>query len=166
MLVGARFGQGLGEALAAPAALSLVVLLFTDSRERAKAIGAWGGIAGTGATLGVVISGLIVQEISWRWIFLVNLPVAATVVFIIPRMVKESRLSGERRIDVAGAVLVTGGLTLVVDGLLNASTHSWGSSDTLIPLLIGIALLIAFTGSQVASRTPLVPRRFFTTAPG
>lgn len=161
MLVGARFGQGLGEALAAPAALSLVVLLFTDSRERAKAIGAWGGIAGTGATLGVVISGLIVQEISWRWIFLVNLPVAAIVVFIVPRMVRESRMSGERRIDVVGAVLVTGGLTLVVDGLLNASTHSWGNGNTLIPLLIGVALLIAFTVWQAASRNPLVPRRFF-----
>lgn len=162
MLVGARFGQGLGEALAAPAALSLVVLLFTDPGERGKAIGAWGGISGTGATLGVVISGVIVQWISWRWIFLVNLPVAAIVLFSVPRLVTESRLSGERRIDFLGAVLVTGGLTLVVDGLLNASTRSWDSSDTLIPLVIGIALLIAFTAWQVASRTPLVPRRFFT----
>jgi MFS family permease len=162
MLVGARFGQGLGEALAAPAALSLVVLLFTDPKERAKAIGAWGGISGADATLGVVISGVIVQWISWRWIFLVNLPVAGIVVFIVPRMIRESRLSRERQIDFLGAVLVTGGLTLVVDGLLNASTHSWGSGDTLIPLLIGVALLVAFTVWQVASRTPLVPRRFFT----
>jgi MFS family permease len=99
MLVGARFGQGLGEALAAPAALSLVVLLFTDPKERAKAIGAWGGISGAGATLGVVISGVIVQWISWRWIFLVNLPVAGIVVFIVPRMIRESRLSRERQID-------------------------------------------------------------------
>src|ERR1700728_559689 len=161
MLVTARFAQGLGEALAAPAALSLVVLLFTEARERAKAVGAWGGIAGLGATLGVVISGIIVDEISWRWIFLVNIPVAAVVVFVVPHMVSESRVSGNRRIDFPGAVLVTGGLTLVVDGLLNASSHSWGSSTVLAALLTGAALLIAFTISQAVSKNPLVPRRFF-----
>src|SRR6201996_6156557 len=75
MLVISRFAQGLGEALAAPAALALVVLLFPDSTERAKAIGAWGGIAIIGATIGVVLSGIIVDALSWRWIFLVNLPV-------------------------------------------------------------------------------------------
>ncbi|MEZ0093643.1 DHA2 family efflux MFS transporter permease subunit [Streptacidiphilus sp. EB129] len=160
-LIGARFGQGLGEALAAPAALSLVVLLFHDPKERAKAIGAWGGIAGLGATLGVVISGIIVNEISWRWIFLVNLPVAAIVVFILPRMVTESRMEGDRKIDFMGAVFVTGGLTLVVDGLLNASDHGWGSDNVLIPLLIGTALLIGFGLSQAASKAPLVPLRFF-----
>src|ERR1700728_446084 len=140
MLITARFAQGLGEAIAAPARLSRVVLLFTDPRERAKAVGAWGGIAGLGATLGVVISGIIVSEISWRWIFLVNIPVAAVVVFIVPRMVAESRADGQRRIDFPGAVLVTGGLTLVVDGLLNASSHSWGSSTVLVALLAGAAL--------------------------
>jgi EmrB/QacA subfamily drug resistance transporter len=161
MLVTARFAQGLGEALAAPAALSLVVLLFTDTRERAKAIGAWGGIIGVGATLGVVISGIIVDEIGWRWIFLVNLPVALMIVFVVPRMVSESRIGGERRIDFMGAVLVTGGLTLMVDGLLNASSHDWGSSTVLIPLLTGAALLTGFAISQAVSKDPLVPRRFF-----
>ena len=161
MLITARFAQGFGEALAAPAALSLVVLLFTEARERAKAVGAWGGIAGLGATLGVVISGIIVDEISWRWIFLVNIPVAAIVVFVVPRMIPESRASGNRRIDFLGAVLVTGGLTLVVDGLLTASSHAWGSSTVLIPLATGVALLAGFAVSQAVSRNPLVPRRFF-----
>jgi EmrB/QacA subfamily drug resistance transporter len=161
MLITARFAQGLGEAIAAPAALSLVVLLFTDARERAKAVGAWGGIAGLGATLGVVISGIIVSEIGWRWIFLVNIPVAAVVVFVVPRMVAESRAAGQRRIDLLGAALVTGGLTLVVYGLLNASSHAWGSGAVLIPLATGIVLLAGFAGWQVVGSNPLVPRRFF-----
>jgi EmrB/QacA subfamily drug resistance transporter len=161
MLVAARFGQGLGEALAAPAALSLVVLLFHDPKERAKAIGLWGAITATGATIGVVLSGIIVSEISWRWIFLVNLPVALVVVFVLPRMVTESRINGDRRIDYLGAVLVTAGLTVLVDGLLQASDHSWGSSNVLVPLLIGVALLAGFVTSQLVVAAPLVPLRFF-----
>ncbi|HEY2651074.1 MAG TPA: MFS transporter [Solirubrobacteraceae bacterium] len=161
MLITSRFVQGLGEALAAPAALSLVVLLFEDPKERAQAIGGWAGITILGATLGVVISGVIVDEISWRWIFLVNLPVAAFVILFVSRMIHESRASGKPRIDVLGAVLVTGGLTLLVDGVLNASSHHWGSSAVIAPLAAGIALLVAFAASQVAVRQPLVPLRFF-----
>jgi EmrB/QacA subfamily drug resistance transporter len=163
MLITARFAQGLGEAIAAPAALSRVVLLFTDPRERAKAVGARGGIAGLGATLGVVISGIIVSEISWRWIFLVNIPVAAVVVFIVPRMVAESRAGGQAGSagSTSRAVLVTGGLTLVVYGLLNAASHAWGSGAVLIPLATGIVLLGGFAGWQVGGSNPLVPRRFF-----
>jgi EmrB/QacA subfamily drug resistance transporter len=161
MLVVSRFGQGLGEALASPAALSLVVLAFTDPKERAKAIGVWGGIAGLGATVGVVISGMIVDWLSWRWIFLVNVPVAAVVLTILRSMVKEARASGKQRIDYMGAVLVTSGLTLVVDGLLQRSSHAWGSSSVLIPLAIGVGLLIVLVVWQVISADPLIPQRFF-----
>jgi EmrB/QacA subfamily drug resistance transporter len=161
MLVGARFVQGLGEALASPAALSLVVLLFADPIERAKAIGAWGGITGLGATLGVVISGVIVDALSWRWIFLVNLPVAAVVLFVLPRMVQESRKAGSRSLDLTGALLVTGGLVLVADGLLNASAHGWGSTAVVLPLGAGVGLLMAFALSQARFRDPLVPASFF-----
>jgi EmrB/QacA subfamily drug resistance transporter len=161
MLVGARFAQGLGEALASPAALSLVVLLFRDPTERAKAIGAWGGITILGATLGVVISGVIVDALNWRWIFLVNLPIAAIVIFILPRMVAESRKAGSRSLDLTGALLVTGALVLIVDGLLNASTHDWGSSAVLLPLGLGAALVAAFAGTQVTFKEPLIPNSFF-----
>jgi EmrB/QacA subfamily drug resistance transporter len=161
MLVVARFAQGLGEAFAGPAALSLVLLLFTDPRERTKAIGIWGAIAGVGITLGLIVSGIIVDGIGWRWIFLVNVPVAVVVVTMIPRLVSESR-AGSGRIGYPGALLVTGGVTLAVDGLLNASTHGWANGAVLIPLLAGVALLAGFTASQVAARNPLVPRRFFT----
>src|SRR6201998_2399402 len=144
MLVGARFAQGLGEALASPAALALVALLFNDPKERGRAIGGFGGFTILGATLGVVISGFIVDQLSWRWIFLVNLPVAAFVIFVLPRMVKESRMRGKQRIDIGGALLVTGGLTLLVDGLLNSSNHGWGNGAVIAPPPGAVALLIAF----------------------
>jgi EmrB/QacA subfamily drug resistance transporter len=161
MLVISRFAQGLGEALAAPAALSLVVLLFPDATERAKAIGAWGGITVLGATLGVVLSGIIIDALSWRWVFLVNLPVAAVVLFVLPRMVEESRKAGPRQLDIIGALLITGSLVLIVDGLLNASTHSFGSTAVLVPFAIGIGLLIVFAITQLTFQHPLVPTSFF-----
>src|ERR1700753_2428171 len=162
LLVGARVAQGLREALASPAALSLVALLFNDPKERARAIGGFGGVTILGATLGVVISGFIVDQLSWRWIFLVNLPVAAVVIFVLPRMVKESRMPGKQRIDIVGALLVTGGLTLLVDGMLNSSNHGWGTGAVIAPLAGGVALLIAFAISQLTVRQPLIPPRFFT----
>jgi EmrB/QacA subfamily drug resistance transporter len=161
MMIVSRFAQGLGGALATPAALSLVVLLFPDTTERAKAIGAWGGITVLGATLGVVLSGIIIDLLSWRWIFLVNIPVAAIVLFVLPGMVKESRKAGSRQLDLTGALLVTGSLVAIVDGLLNASNHGWGSSTVLLPLGIGVALMIAFVITQMRFREPLIPRNFF-----
>jgi EmrB/QacA subfamily drug resistance transporter len=160
-LIGARFAQGLGEAVAAPAALSMVVLLFTEPTERAKAISAFGGITIMGATLGVVISGIIVSALSWRWIFFVNIPVAIVAVTMVTRMIPESRITKHGRLDWIGAVLVTAGLTAVVDGLLSASNHDWGSAAVLIPLLGGIALLVGFVASQMVIEDPLVPLRFF-----
>lgn len=161
MLICARFAQGLGQAIASPAALSLVVLAFTDPKERAKAVGMWGAIAGLGGTLGVVLSGIIVDWLNWRWIFLVNLPVALIVVFIVPRMVSETRTAQDRHVDYLGALLVTSGLTLIVDGLLQASSHNWGSSNVLIPLVVGGALLAGFVVSQIVGSRPLIPKQFF-----
>jgi EmrB/QacA subfamily drug resistance transporter len=160
-LIGARFVQGLGEAVAAPAALSMVVLLFADPVERAKAIGAFGGITIMGATLGVVISGVIVSVLSWRWIFFVNIPVAILAVTMVTRMIPESRIAKHGRLDWIGAVLVTAGLTAIVDGLLSASSHGWGSAAVLIPLLGGVALTVGFVLSQLVIENPLVPLRFF-----
>src|ERR1700759_2954755 len=87
MLVASRFLQGAGEALAAPASLGLIALLFPDPRERVKALGIWGGIAGLGGTSGTVISGVLVDLASWRWIFFINLPVAAFALIMVPRLV-------------------------------------------------------------------------------
>ncbi|MEP7019776.1 MAG: MFS transporter [Pseudonocardiales bacterium] len=162
MLVASRFLQGAGEALAAPASLGLIALLFPDPRERMKALGLWGGIAGLGGTSGTVISGLLVDLASWRWIFFINLPVALAALVMVPRLVSESRMVREaQRPDYAGALTGTGGLIAVVDGLLQAATHPWGSVQVLLPLLGGLALLALMVWIEMRSDAPLIPLEFF-----
>lgn len=162
-LVGARFAQGVGEALAAPAAFGLIALLFTDPAERVKAIGLFGGIAGIAGTSGPIVSGVLVEYATWRWIFLVNLPVAIVAVALVPRLVS-GRLgrvrAGTAGLDLRGAVLVTAGLTGLVYGLIEAAIHPWGSPRVLLPLLAGALLLPAFVLSQRTAADPLMPLRF------
>jgi EmrB/QacA subfamily drug resistance transporter len=162
MLVASRFLQGAGEALAAPASLGLIALLFPDPRERMKALGMWGGIAGLGGTSGTVISGALVDLASWRWIFFVNLPVALFALVMVPRLTSESRMVRDgRRPDFAGAITGTGGLIAVVDGLLQAANHPWGSAQVLLPLLGGLALLGVMVRIEATSESPLIPLEFF-----
>jgi EmrB/QacA subfamily drug resistance transporter len=162
MLVASRFLQGAGEAMAAPASLGLIALLFPDTRERMKALGLWGGIAGLGGTSGTVISGAFVDLASWRWIFFINLPVAIFALAMVPRLVSESRMVRESgHPDYAGAITGTGGLIAVVDGLLQAATHPWGSVQVLLPLLGGLALLALMVWIEARSDAPLVPLEFF-----
>jgi EmrB/QacA subfamily drug resistance transporter len=162
MLIISRFAQGAGEALASPAALALVVLLFTDPGERTRALGIWSGLAGLGGTMGVLISGLIVNFVSWRWIFFVNIPIAAVAIALIPRLVDESRAeTASRRIDVPGAVLVTSGVLALIDGFLAASRHSWGSPNVVLPLAIGVAALLALVVVESRTKDPLIPITFF-----
>jgi len=162
MLILSRFGQGAGEALASPAALSLVVLLFRDASERTKALGIWSGLAGLGGTVGVLLSGIIVNFVSWRWIFLINVPIAAVAITLVPRLVGESRAeAASRRVDIPGAILATGGVLALVDGLLAASRHAWGSPQVLWPLLGGIAALVALVAVEQRTREPLIPMTFF-----
>ena len=163
MLVSSRFVQGLGEALAGPAALGMIPVLFPDSRERMKALGAWGGLSALGGTFGSVISGALTGLTSWRWIFYINIPVAALALLLVPRVMSESRMARKgQRVDVAGAVTATGGLVAVADGLLQAASHPWGSWRVLLPLLGGVALLAIMTVVEARSPDPMIPVRFFT----
>ena len=162
MLVASRFVQGTGEALAGPAALGMIPLLFPDARERMKALGVWGGIGGLGGTLGTVISGALTGLASWRWIFYINIPVVLFGLLMVPRVLSESRMARDgRRIDVAGAVAATGGLVAIVDGLLQASSHPWGSWPVLLPLLGGAGLLAVMVAVEARAPEPLIPVRFF-----
>ena len=162
MLIMSRFAQGAGEALASPAALALVVLLFTDAKERTRALGIWSGLAGLGGTMGVLISGLIVNFISWRWIFFVNVPIAAIALALVPGLVSENRAeTASRRVDLPGAVLVTGGVLALIDGFLAASRHSWGSGAVVWPLVVGIGALLALIVVESRTRDPLIPIKFF-----
>ncbi|MEU9826050.1 MFS transporter [Micromonospora chersina] len=162
MLVGGRFVQGIGEALAAPAALGLIALIFPDPGERMKALGIWGGISGVAGVTGVVISGVLTDLASWRWLFYINVPIALLALLMVPRLVSESRMVREhKRLDFPGAVTATGGLIAVVYGLLQAAEHPWGSSRVLVPLLGGLALLAVMLLIESRSKDPLIPLRFF-----
>ena len=109
-LVVARFVQGGGEALAAPAALGLIAVMFTDPAERMKALGLAGGITALGGVFGTVIGGIIVDLASWRWAFFINLPIAALALILVPRLVSESRMQGRQRPNPTGAIIGTVGL--------------------------------------------------------
>ena len=162
MLVASRFLQGAGEALAAPASLGLIALLFPDPRERMKALGIWGGIAGLGGTSGTVISGVLTDLVSWRWIFFINLPVALFALVVVPTLVAESKMESKHgRPDFLGAILGTSGLIAVVYGLLEAVPHSWGSVNVLGPLLGGLLLLALMVFVEARSSAPLIPLEFF-----
>ncbi len=159
LLIG-RFVQGTGAAMASPAALSLITLLFPGTEERAKALSIWGGIAGLGSTLGLVISGVLTGLVSWRWIFLINLPVAALSLFLLPRLIAESRAALRTRLDVPGAVLGTGAAFSVVYGLLQAGEAGWGDPACFVPLILGAALGVAFLAVESRTAEPLVPLPF------
>jgi EmrB/QacA subfamily drug resistance transporter len=162
MLVSSRFLQGIGEALAAPASLGLIALLFPDPHERMKALGIWGGIAGLGGTSGTVISGVLTDLVSWRWIFFINLPVALFALLVVPRLVSESRMERKHaRPDFLGAVTGTAGLIAVVYGLLKAIDYSWGDQHVLVPFLGGLALLALMVFIEARSDAPLIPLEFF-----
>jgi MFS family permease len=127
-----------------------------------KALGLWGGIAGLGGTSGTVISGLLVDLASWRWIFFINLPVALFAFLMVPTLVSESRMTHHgRRPDYWGAITGTAGLIAVVDGLIEAATHPWGSSHVLVPLVGGLALLALMFYIESVSEAPLIPLSFF-----
>jgi EmrB/QacA subfamily drug resistance transporter len=163
MMIIGRIGQGTAEAIAAPASLGLIALLFTDERERTKALGIWGGLMALGGTLGYVISGVLTDLASWRWIFYINVPVAVLVLVLLPGLVAESRMVRDRhaRLDVAGAITATGGLFAIVYGLLQAAEHPWGSARVLVPLVAGVLLLTAMVLVERRAKNPLIPLGFF-----
>ena len=155
-----RFAQGLGEALAAPASLGIIAILFTDPAERIKALGIFGGLAGLGGTSGTVISGFI-THVDWRWIFFINVPVAVAALILVPRLVSESKSAQAHRPDFLGAITGTAGLLAVVYGLLHAADHSWGSTGVLLPLAGGLLLIGPMVLIEARSSDPLIPLSFF-----
>ncbi len=159
LLFGARALQGAFAALMAPAALSLLTVTFTEPRERARAFGVYGGIAGGGAAIGLVLGGLLTQYASWRWCLLVNVPVALVAALAASRVVRESRAEGRAHYDIPGAVTVTLGLVALVYGFTKAETDGWASSTTITLLAAAVALLAAFVTIEMRSSHPLLPLR-------
>lgn len=159
VLISARALQGLFAALMAPAALSLISLAFTEPAERAKAFGVYGGASGGGAALGLILGGVLTEYSSWRWCFLVNVPIALFAAWAATRVVSESRAHGETRYDLPGAFTATLGVTSLVYGFSKASEDGWSSSTTLGFIALGVALLVSFVIIENRSTHPLLPMR-------
>src|SRR3989440_2002171 len=156
-LVGARAVQGLGGAVASAVSLSLMMTLFTEPAERAKAMGVFGFVAAGGGSLGVLLGGVLTDVLDWHWIFLVNLPIGILVCVLSMRLLPASRpAAGERRLDVLGAVTVTVALMLAVYAIVNGNQAGWTSAQTLGLLGAAATLLAAFVVIESKVRSPLV----------
>ena len=161
LLFAARGLQGAFAALLAPAALSLITVTFVEPRERAKAFGVFGAIAGGGAALGLILGGVLTEYASWRWCLGVNVPIAiATALAAVP-LVKESKAHGDTHYDIPGALLATGGLVSLVYGFTKAADTSigWTGGQTLVFLGIAAVLLVAFFVWESRAANPLLPLR-------
>ena len=162
LLVGARAVQGLGGAIVAAVALSLIMILFTEAGDRAKAMGVFGFVAAGGGTVGVVAGGLLTDTLNWHWIFLVNLPIGVAVYALCLALLPASNVHvAVGRVDVAGAVTVTASLMLAVYAIVNGNTDGWTSAQTLGLLAGAVALLALFLGIELRVRSPLVPLGLF-----
>jgi EmrB/QacA subfamily drug resistance transporter len=161
-LIGFRAVQGLGGALLAPAALSLLMTTFAEGRERNLALGIYGAASGSGAAAGVLLGGLLTSYLSWSWIFFINVPVGVAAIALTPVLLRESRAELEHRhFDFAGAASVTAGLMLLVYAMTRATSDGWGSTSTLGLLAGAVALIAGFVAIEFRSRYPLLPLRIF-----
>lgn len=159
MLFAARALQGVFAALLAPAALSLISVTFTESKERARAFGVFGAISGGGAAIGLIAGGILTEYLSWHWTLLVNVPIAILAVFLAIPFVKESRAHGDTKYDIPGAITATLGLVSLVYGITRAESDGWNGSQTLAFMGFGVLLLLVFMVIESRSSHPLLPIR-------
>jgi EmrB/QacA subfamily drug resistance transporter len=161
-LIAVRAVQGLGGALLAPAALSLLMTRFAEGRERNLALGIYGAASGSGAAVGVLAGGLLTSYLSWSWIFFVNVPVGVAAIVLTPFLLRESRAElDHRHFDVAGAISSTAGLMLLVYALTRATTDGWSAPTTIGLLAASAGLIAAFVAIETRSPWPLLPLRIF-----
>jgi EmrB/QacA subfamily drug resistance transporter len=162
MLIGARFVQGAGGALTSAVVLGMIVTMFPDPREQAKAIGVYSFVASAGGSIGLLAGGALTQAISWHWIFFVNVPVGVVTALLALRLVEERPGIGRRAgADLPGALVLTAGLMLGVYTILQVGEWGWGAARTLALGDVSLALLAAFVARQARVATPLMPLRLF-----
>ena len=161
-LIAFRALQGLGGALLAPAALSLLMTTFAEGRERNLALGIYGAASGSGAAVGVLLGGLLTSYLSWSWIFFINVPVGIAAIALAPLLLRESRAdAGHRHFDVPGAASVTAGLMLLVYATTRSTSDGWGADTTLGLFAGALALIATFVVIELRSPFPLLPLRIF-----
>ena len=162
VLVGARFVQGVGGALTSAVILGMIVTMFPEPREQAKAIGVYSFVASAGASIGLLLGGVLTEALNWHWIFFVNLPIGVATALIAARVVRKDEGIGlGRGADIPGAVLLTAGLMLGVYTILEAGDYGWTSVETLGLGGISLALIGSFVSRQARAANPLIPLRIF-----
>ncbi|MGP4111430.1 MFS transporter [Streptomyces sp. 4N509B] len=163
LLVTARGIQGLGAAFLSPAALSILVSTFTEASERRRVLGIWGGLTGVSGVSGVLLGGLITDVISWRWVFFINLPLGALLFALAmsPAMADRDVPERRSRIDAPGALLITGGLLLLVHTVISTEHRSWDSPATIAGLAVAAVLLAAFVVWETRAHEPLIRLSIF-----
>ncbi|MFF5139218.1 MFS transporter [Streptomyces sp. NPDC013157] len=159
-LIAARALQGVGAAVLAPSALSLLTRSFAEGEARNRAMAAYSAVAGLGAAFGLVVGGLVADLISWRAGFFLNVPIGIVMMVLAVRFLPETERRGGR-FDVAGALLATVGSTALVWGIVNAADHGWTAPATLLPLAAGVAMLVVFVSVERRAAQPIVPLRLF-----
>jgi EmrB/QacA subfamily drug resistance transporter len=160
-IIAFRGAQGLGAALLSPAALSLVLSIFKEGKERNKALGVWSGVAAGGGAIGMLLGGILTQYVDWRWVFFINVPVGIVLTFLALRAVPRSLPGKRSNLDFPGAILVTSGLMLLVYGLVKATDYGWLSKETFGFVGVAIALLVGFVVNELLAPHPLMPLRIF-----
>jgi EmrB/QacA subfamily drug resistance transporter len=162
MLIGARFVQGVGGAMTSAVILGMIVRMFPEPREQARAIGIYSFVAAAGASIGLLLGGVLTEAINWHWIFFVNLPVGiATALLAVRLLDRDEGIGLAQGADIPGAVLITGSLMLGVYSIVEAADAGWGSAQTLGLGAVSLGLLGAFVAREATARTPLVPLRIF-----
>src|SRR5450432_4276456 len=163
MLEVARAAQGLGGAILAPSTLSLLTTTYTEQRARARALGIWSATAGSGGAFGAMAGGILTDELSWRWVLFVNVPIGLLLFAAATVALRESRgqVRGIAGLDIPGTVTVTAGLAILVYGIVSTDQHPWGSARTLGTLAIGVLLLATFVAIERFTPQPMVPLRIF-----
>jgi EmrB/QacA subfamily drug resistance transporter len=162
MLIAARFIQGAGGAVSSAVILGMIVTMFPEPREQAKAIGVYSFVASAGASIGLLAGGILTEAINWHWIFFVNVPIGIAIGLLARKLVEDREGIGLRQgADVPGALLLTGGLMLGVYTLLETEQQGWGSTQTLGLGAVSIALVATFVMRQARISNPLMPLRLF-----
>jgi EmrB/QacA subfamily drug resistance transporter len=163
VLIVARLVQGLGGAVVAPASLSILTSTFTEPAERHRAVGVWGAMGGAGGAAGVLLGGVIVDALSWRWILFINLPIGLIAAFLSQRMLLEGRNEhATRNFDFSGALTATLGLSALVYGIVRTDSSGWGDATTLLAIGVGVALLLVFLLLEGRfAKAPLMPLALF-----
>jgi EmrB/QacA subfamily drug resistance transporter len=162
VLVGARFLQGVGGALGSATILGMIVTMFPEPREQAKAIGVYSFVASAGASIGLLLGGVLTQSINWHWIFFVNIPIGVGTALLAWRLVgKDQGIGLSRGADVLGALLVTSSLMLGVYAIVEAADEGWGAAQTIVLGAVALALMAGFVAREATARTPLMPLRIF-----